>query len=54
MFKKNWFVFHFWPWFERGGAVTLGTDTGVFSSYIAVGKVYLQGSFRALVNYKTY
>ena len=49
-----WFVYCDCPWFSRGGAVTLGTDTGVFSSYIAVGKVYLQGSFRAFVNYKTY
>ena len=49
-----WFVYSVSPWFERGGAVTLGTDTGVFSFYIADGKVYLQGSFRVFFNYKTY
>ena len=38
------------PWFERGGAVTLGTDTGVFSFYIAAGKVYLHGSFRVVLS----
>ena len=50
----SWFVYSVSPWFERGGAINNGTVSGVFTTYIAIGKAFLQGSFRVFFNYKTY
>ena len=39
------------PWFERGGAVTLGTDTGVFTLNKTFGSTFATISFRVVLYY---